>query len=336
MYTNMKLRELQALAKEQKVKGYSRLRKAELIKLLDENESKQRRLAYSSVPNPPPRKQEKIIPHPEDMNIFEKQEMQKTRPQVKSKINEWYDWLVSHVPETIKRKTKDVFDSFKNKISELLYDNKVKDSLKDSIEKEARKEDEDLTPAKSEIEDLTPQLHEHAFNKAFQSFRIPGLEKTDVDVYMEKVRPYLKTLIEQELKELGSAKVQLHMWIKWIKQEKIAFHLDEEDMGELDIKNDQPLDSKLNSLPPRKQEKIIPHPEDMNIFEKEEMQKTRPQVKSKINEWYDWLVSHVPQKMKRKINDAFDAFKIKISGLYKVKDSLKDSIEDVRFNTIQK
>ena len=256
------------------------------------------------------------------MNIFEKQEMQKTRPQVKSKINEWYDWLVSHVPQKIKGKINDAFEAFKIKISGLYS---VKDSLKDSIENEARKEHLDLP--ESEVEDLTPQLHEHAFKKAFKSFKIPGLKKTDVDVYIEKVKPHLKTLIEEQLKELGSVKVQLHMWIKWFKREKIAFHLDEEDMGEdmeEDIKNDQPRKKRKK----RKKRKNIPHPEDMDIFEKQEMQKTRPQVKSKINEWYDWLVNHVPQKIKGKINDAFEAFKIKISGLYSVKDSLKDSIEN--------
>ena len=117
MYRNMKVVELKSLAREQGVRGYSRLRKAELINLL-ENE----------VPTPPPRRnrgkrqpvqQVKIIPHPQDMDIFEREEMEKSRPLVKSKMNEWYDWLVNHVPKTINSKAKNVFNTFKKKISEL-------------------------------------------------------------------------------------------------------------------------------------------------------------------------------------------------------------------------
>ena len=74
----MKVTELRALAKERGLKGYSRLRKADLVHLLEES---------SSQPVAPPRKEGKrravskvsIIPHPQDMDIFERQEMQKQR-----------------------------------------------------------------------------------------------------------------------------------------------------------------------------------------------------------------------------------------------------------------
>lgn len=60
-------------------------------------------------------------------------------------------------------------------------------------------------------------MYEHAFKKAFQNFRIPGLGKTDVDTYIKKVTSNVKVLIEQQVEELGSEKVQCHMWIKWKK-----------------------------------------------------------------------------------------------------------------------
>ena len=44
---------------------------------------------------------------------------------------------------------------------------------------------------------LTPQEHEQALNGAYRSFRSPGLPKTDVDTYIEKITPYMKSLIEQ-------------------------------------------------------------------------------------------------------------------------------------------
>ena len=40
----------------------------------------------------------------QEMDIFEQQEMSKSRPQVKSKLNDWYDWLVNHVPKAVKDK----------------------------------------------------------------------------------------------------------------------------------------------------------------------------------------------------------------------------------------
>ena len=57
-----------------------------------------------------------------------------------------------------------------------------------------------------------------ALNGAYRSFRSPGLAKTDVDTYIEKITPYMKLLIEQQIKEMESAKVQLCMWVKWKKK----------------------------------------------------------------------------------------------------------------------
>ena len=41
-------------------------------------------------------------PSPQEMGIFEQQEMSKSRPQVKTKLNKWYDWLINHVPNLLK------------------------------------------------------------------------------------------------------------------------------------------------------------------------------------------------------------------------------------------
>ena len=46
------------------------------------------------------------------------------------------------------------------------------------------------------------------------------------------------------------------------------------------------------------------------------MSKTRPQVKNKRNDWYDWLVNHVSKTVKDKVSRAFKTFKDKIMGLY--------------------
>ena len=54
----------------------------------------------------------------------------------------------------------------------------------------------------------------------------------------------------------------------------------------------------------------------MDIFEKQEMSKSRPQVKGKLNKWYDWLINHVPKPIKDGASKAFKTFKDKVMGLY--------------------
>ena len=55
-------------------------------------------------------------PTQQEMDIFEQQEMSKSRPQVKNKLNNWYDWLIKHVPKTIKDGASKAFKTFKDKI----------------------------------------------------------------------------------------------------------------------------------------------------------------------------------------------------------------------------
>ena len=49
----------------------------------------------------------------------------------------------------------------------------------------------------------------------------------------------MKTLIEQQISEMGSAKVQLCMWIKWLKRDKVT--------GEVEIV-DLPFNSKMMEI----------------------------------------------------------------------------------------
>ena len=54
----------------------------------------------------------------------------------------------------------------------------------------------------------------------------------------------------------------------------------------------------------------------MGIFEQQEMSKSRPQVKTKLNKWYNWLINHVPKPVKDGASKAFKTFKDKVMGLY--------------------
>ena len=59
-----------------------------------------------------------------------------------------------------------------------------------------------------------------------------------------------------------------------------------------------------------------PTQQEIDIFEQREMSKSRPQVKSKLNKWYDWLINHVPKPIKDGASRAFKTFKDKIMGLH--------------------
>ena len=87
----MRVKDLKALLKECKLKRYSKLRKEELITLLQRCP---RPPKPTRPPPPPPLPRQ---PTAQEMDIFEQQEMDRSRPQVKDKLKGWYDWLVDHV-----------------------------------------------------------------------------------------------------------------------------------------------------------------------------------------------------------------------------------------------
>ena len=55
----------------------------------------------------------------------------------------------------------------------------------------------------------------------------------------------------------------------------------------------------------------------MDIFKQQEISKSQPQVKGKLEDWYIWLVNHIPESIKEKASRMFKATKDKIMGLYK-------------------
>ena len=59
-----------------------------------------------------------------------------------------------------------------------------------------------------------------------------------------------------------------------------------------------------------------PTQQEMDIFEQQEMGKSRPQVKGKLNKRYNWLINHVPKPIKDGASKAFKTFKDKVMGLY--------------------
>ena len=85
------------------------------------------------------------------------------------------------------------------------------EKLKDIAEKEAKGEQQ------QEEEGVNSISHEHerALKGAYRSFVIPGAPKTDIDSYFDQTKLHIKTLIKNQLKEMGSAKIIMTLWVRW-------------------------------------------------------------------------------------------------------------------------
>ena len=220
----MRIQELKSLARDRGLRNYSRMRKAELVALLQNNPppAPRTRPPRPTRPSPPPpptqtwepiddRKPKK--PSSQEMDIFEQQEMSKSRPQVKTKLNKWYNWLINHVPKPVKDGASKAFKTFKDKVMGLY--NRVTGSTGNE------------TRIK-EPKPFNPIELEQAFGGAYRSYRINGRPKIDVDTFFNRIGKRLTELIERELKTRTSARIQTTAWIRFVRddeegQERIEF-----------------------------------------------------------------------------------------------------------------
>ena len=210
--------ELKALTRDRGLRNYSRMRKAELVALLQNNPpTGQSHASAAPTPHtrpPPPlqmstwepiddRKQRK--PSSQEMDIFEQQEISKSRPQVKSKRNKWYDWLINHVPKPIKDGASKAFKTFKDKVMGLC--NRVTGSAGNETRRKGP-------------EPFKPIELEQAFGGACISYRVNGRPKIDVDTFFNRIRKELIGLIKQELKTQTSARIQTTAWIRFARDDE--------------------------------------------------------------------------------------------------------------------
>ena len=98
------------------------------------------------------------------------------------------------------------------------------ETLKDIVEKEAEEQQQ-----QEEDVDLTLHEHERALKGAYRSSVITGRPKTDIDSYFDQTKPYIKTLIENQLKKVGSAKIIMTLWVIWKERTEPLIELEPED-----------------------------------------------------------------------------------------------------------
>ena len=209
----MRMPELKSLARERRLRNYSRMRKAELVALLQNNPPPAPRTRPPRPTRPPPPTQtwEPIDdrrprrPSPQEMDIFEQQEISKSRPQIKTKLNKWYDWLINHVPKPIKDGASKAFKAFKDKVMGLY--NRVTGSTRNEMRIK-------------EPKPFKPIELEQAFRGAYRSYRINGRPEIDVDMFFNRRGKRPIELIERELNTRTSARIQTIAWIMFIRDDE--------------------------------------------------------------------------------------------------------------------
>ena len=59
---------------------------------------------------------------------------------------------------------------------------------------------------------------------------MPGAPKTGIDSYFDQTKPHIKALIKNQLKEMGSAKIIMTLWVRWKKSIEPLIELDPENL----------------------------------------------------------------------------------------------------------
>ena len=131
--------------------------------------------------------------------------MSKSRPQVKGKLNKWYDWLINHVPKPIKDGASKAFKTFKDKVMGL-YNRVTGSAGNETRIKESK-------PFK-------PIELEQTFGGAYRFYRVNGKPKMDVDTFFNRIRKELIELIKRELKTRTSARIQMTAWIRFVRDDE--------------------------------------------------------------------------------------------------------------------
>ena len=228
----LKVVDLKALSKSLGLRGYSRLRKAELVKLIMDHLSSRPRL----IPRPhqvikplegiirhrppkPTRPPPPAPPRPIPPPVF-----QRYQPREKgSKVSdvqqpEGMDEppKVKYDPKKLKHMKQNLAELNKKiRRSKKKHDNMIrrKNNLKKAIDEMVRSKP--IPQPKPTPPSRQPEFREleQAFGRAYRSYRTMGRPRINPDTFFASIRKQLIQLVSRELKELRLVRVQTTTWI---------------------------------------------------------------------------------------------------------------------------
>ena len=197
------VKELKALAKDRGIKGYYKMRKAELIDVLEEESE----IFYSANDQSIP---EVDIPIPTPSRITQiKNIASNVAAPVKSVINRFTGWLLNYIPEPIKNVVNERVENLKERVNSIF---RRQEEVSKPIE-DVNSQDEDH---------LTPKEYKTAIKGYFKTFRVNGIDGMDEKTFMNSVKPRVIDLIESK----GSIKVKLILTVRFTKENPDTGNID--------------------------------------------------------------------------------------------------------------
>ena len=201
---NQSVKQLKALAKEKGIKGYYKMRKAELIKALNDGDL----LTSSNVIDQPIPEINIPIPAPSRITQLKNLASNVAAP-VKSVINRFTGWLLAYIPEPIKNAVNERVENLKERVNSIF-----------GRQEEVGQPNEDHPS--TEEDNLTPKEHKTAIKGYFKTFRVDGIDGMDEKTFMNSVKPRVIDLIKSK----GSIKVKFILTVRFTKENPATGNID--------------------------------------------------------------------------------------------------------------